>query len=141
MDQNPLLDMLSELDSKMRLLQRERNEAVARARTLEREVSEMVYLVAQVRSRVEKMLKSGTEEEAPPAVPPGQAAQPTPATPAAPAVQPAGAKQQAPAMPAVEPKDAGRLDEFSPDPDRLWQRLFPPVSGPGDEPDMGASSI
>lgn len=104
MDQNPLLDMLAELDGKMRALQQERNEAVARADALERQVSEMSRLVGMVRTRVEKMLKSGEEEVAPP-----------------------------------EPNDLERLDEFSPDPDRKWQKLFPP--GPGPDPDLGASSI
>lgn len=119
MEQNPLLDMLSELDGKMRLLQRERNEAVARAKALEREIGEMVNLVGMVRTRVEKMLKSGAEEAAPP-----------------PVVEPPAA-----VPPPIESKDLERLDEFSPDPDRQWQKRLPPVSGTDQEPDLGASSI
>ncbi len=119
MEQNPLLDMLSELDGKMRLLQRERNEAVARAKALEREISEMVNLVGMVRTRVEKMLKPGAEEAAPP-----------------PVVEPPAA-----VPPPIESKDLERLDEFSPDPDRQWQKRLPPVSGIDQEPDLGASSI
>ena len=114
MDQNPLLDMLAELDGKILALQQERNEAVARAKALERQVSEMSKLVGMVRTRVEKMLKSGEEEP------------PAPAVPIPPLVPP-------------ESNDLERLDEFSPDPDRKWQKLFPP--GPGREPDLGASSI
>jgi hypothetical protein len=121
MDQNPLLDMLSDLDGKMRLLQRERNEAVARAKALEGQISEMVNLVGMVRTRVEKMLKSGQEEE--------EAAPPT-------VVQPPAA-----VPPPIESKDLERLDEFSPDPDRKWQKRLPPVSGTDQEPDLGASSI
>jgi hypothetical protein len=120
MEQNPLLDMLSELDGKMRLLQRERNEAVARAKALEREIGEIVNLVGMVRTRVEKMLKPGTEEEAAPP----------------PVVQPPVA-----VPPPIESEDLERLDEFSPDPDRKWQKRLPPVSGADQEPDLGASSI
>ncbi len=59
MERNPLLDMLSRLEGKMRLLRRQRDEAVARASGLEREVSEMISLVGQARARLEEMLAGG----------------------------------------------------------------------------------
>lgn len=136
MDQNPLLDMLSELDSRMRTLQRERNEAVARARALEGEVNQMVNLIAQVRVRVEKMLKAGTEEEASGARP-AQATAPSPPAAAAP---PAPAASPGPATPPAVARERAPLGEFSPDPDRLWQ-ILPLVPPSGEEPDAGAPSI
>lgn len=57
MDQKPLMDVLEEVALRMKVLEAERNEAVARAQAREREVTELVALINRAASRLEEMLE------------------------------------------------------------------------------------
>jgi hypothetical protein len=55
-----LLQMLEDLASKIKLLEYERREAVAKIKALEREVGDQATLIAQASAKVDEILKEGT---------------------------------------------------------------------------------
>ncbi len=57
MDQKPLMEVLEEVALRMKLLEAERNEAIAKAQAREREVTELVNLINRAASRLEEMLE------------------------------------------------------------------------------------
>lgn len=63
MPQKPLLQMLEELASKFRLLEREKREAVAKIQALEREKSELTSLISLASAKVDEILNSGASDE------------------------------------------------------------------------------
>jgi hypothetical protein len=63
MAQKSLLQMLEELASKVRLLEREKREAVARIQALERENSGLTSLISLASEKVDEILKGGANDE------------------------------------------------------------------------------
>lgn len=63
MIQRPLLEVIEEVGNKIRLLERERNEAVARAKALDRVVSELIRLVNVAGAELEEILKTGANDD------------------------------------------------------------------------------
>jgi hypothetical protein len=61
--QKSLLQMLEDIAIKVRLLERERNEAVAAARALEREVGDLAALITLADEKVDEILKIGANDE------------------------------------------------------------------------------
>ena len=115
MAQKSLLQMLEDLATKVRslerknaeavakveALEREKSEAVATAKALEREVGELVSLITLAGEKVEEILEFGADDEV------SQPQQP-----------------QAVTVP-KESTSRERLGEFSPDPQKQPKRLFP----------------
>jgi len=101
MAQKSLLQMLEEVASKVRLLEREKMEAVAKIQVLEREVDALGALISLAGAKVDEILKAGSKDEIsqPPAV-----------------------------NPPVASKDLERLGEFSPDPQKELKRGWPRAS-------------
>ena len=112
MAQKSLLQMLEDLATKVRslerknaeavakveALEREKSEAVATAKALEREVGELVSLVTLAGEKVEEILKFRADDEV--------------------------SQPQAVTVP-KESTSRERLGEFSPDPQKQPKRLFP----------------
>jgi uncharacterized coiled-coil DUF342 family protein len=116
MAQKSLLQMLEEVASKHRslerekteavaraqALEREKNEAIARIQALEREVGELVSLITLAGAKLDEILKVGANDEM--------------------------SGPQAVNMPAKS-KGLEQLEEFSADPQRELKRGFPRASG------------
>jgi hypothetical protein len=69
MAQSSLLQMLEDLASRVRLLEREKKQSAATIRALEREVGELGALIAQASAKVDEMLKgSATADVSQPGV-------------------------------------------------------------------------
>jgi len=114
MAQESLLQMLEEVASKVRLLEREKGEAVtriqalerenreavARTQTLEREVGELVSLITLAGEKVDEILKVGANDDVP--------------------------QSQAVTVPG-ESKHSEQMGEFSADPLRELEGRFPHV--------------
>ncbi len=105
MAQESLLQMLEELATRVKSLEREKKQAALTIQGLESEVGELGALIAQASEKVDEMLKEGTSANMsqPPAVNP-------PAT----------------------STSRERLGEFSPDPQKQPKRLFPHAFIPPD---------
>jgi len=117
MTQESLLQMLEEVASKVKLLEREKREAAARiqalerekreavagAQALEREVGELVSLITLAGAKVEEILKVGAND--------------------------AASQTQAVTVPA-ESMGLGHLGEFSPDPQAESKGRSPRVFSP-----------
>jgi hypothetical protein len=58
MDQKPLLDVIEEVAARMRLIEHERDEAVARAQVYQRQVIELASLVNNASAKLQGMLKA-----------------------------------------------------------------------------------
>ena len=63
MTQKSLLQMLEEVASKLRLLEREKRDAVTRIQALEREVGELSSLITLAGAKVDEILKVGVNDE------------------------------------------------------------------------------
>ena len=63
MARESLLQKAEEVASKVRLLEHEKREAVARAQALERKVGELVSLIALAGAKVDDILKVGAKDE------------------------------------------------------------------------------
>jgi hypothetical protein len=98
-----LLQMIEEVASKVRLLEREKSEAVTRIQTLEREVGELSNLITLAGTKVDEILKVGVNEEM--------------------------SRPQAVNMP-LKSKGHERLGEFSPDPHKELKGRSPRVFDP-----------
>ena len=66
MEQKPLLDVIEDVAARMRLIERERDEAVARAQVYERQVIELASLVNNASAKLQGMLKADGGGETPP---------------------------------------------------------------------------
>jgi hypothetical protein len=64
MDQDTLQRKLDDTANLVKLLLRERNEAIAQTRTYERGISELGSIVSRGGSKADKMLKGGPDPEA-----------------------------------------------------------------------------
>jgi putative FmdB family regulatory protein len=102
MTQKSLLQMLEEVDSKIRLLEREKKEAVAKIQVLEREVDALAALISLAGAKVDEILKVGANDEI---------------------------SQPQAVNPPVASKDLERLGEFSPDTQKELKRGWPRASG------------
>jgi hypothetical protein len=60
MAQSSLLQMLEDLSTRVRLLEREKKQAAATIQALEREVGELGAIIAQASAKVDEMLKGST---------------------------------------------------------------------------------
>jgi hypothetical protein len=98
MAQKSLLQMLEEVASKVRLLEREKMEAVARIQVLEREVDALAALISLVGAKVDEILRVGAND---------------------------GNSQPQAVNPPVASKDIERLGEFSPDTQKQPKQLLP----------------
>ena len=98
MAQKSLLQMLEEVASKVRLLEREKREAVARIQALECEVSELISLITLAGAKLDEILKVGANDEI--------------------------SQPQAVNVPA-ESKGLEQLGEFSADPQKQLKGRFP----------------
>ena len=65
MAQKSLLQMLEDLANKVRSLELEKRETVARAQALERENSELIGLITLAGEKVDEILKIGATDDAP----------------------------------------------------------------------------
>ncbi len=66
MEQKPLLDVIEEVAARMRLIERERDEAVARAQLYERQVIELASLVNSASVKLQGMLRADGGGKTPP---------------------------------------------------------------------------
>jgi hypothetical protein len=65
MAQKSLVQMLEELASKVRSLERQKSETVVRIQALEREAGELRAIIAQASEKVDEMLRDGTAADIP----------------------------------------------------------------------------
>jgi hypothetical protein len=101
MAQKSLLQMLEEVAGKVRLLEREKMEAVARIQVLEREVDALAALISLAGAKVDEILRVGAKDEI---------------------------SQPQAVNPPVASKDLERLGEFSPDLQKELKRGWPRTS-------------
>jgi hypothetical protein len=102
MAQKSLLQMLEEVAGKVRLLEREKMEAVTRIQVLEREVDALAALISLAGAKVDEILKVGAKEEI---------------------------SQPQAVNPPVASNELERLGEFSPDVQKELKRGWPRATG------------